>query len=470
MVPDVPGARDAAAPRCQDVPVAALGPRVVIAGTHSGVGKTTVATGLMAALSERGLRVGAAKVGPDFIDPGYHRLATGRPSRNLDEFLSGAELLPGLAARAGAGCDVLVVEGVMGLFDGSGQAGCDGSTAAVARLLGAPVILVVDASAMSGSVAALVHGFATLDPAVRLAGVILNRVGSVGHAALLREALSPLGVPVLGVITNDDSLVWRERHLGLVPVAEHPDAVRRSLRRLAATMAANVGLEALMDIARAPTARVVADPSPAARAGRCRVAVCSGPAFSFVYPENLELLQQAGAELVLFDPLEAAELPVGCTGLYAGGGFPEVFAGALGENRALLADVRRRVAAGVATWAECGGLIWLAESLDGSAMAGALAGVHVTMSERLTIGYRDAITRQPSFFGPSGTALRGHEFHRSVAEPPGDGIDLAGRFGTGRGGFVSETIFASYLHQHLSSAPALAERFVAAASTGRGGP
>lgn len=445
--------------------MATLGARVVIAGTHSGVGKTTIATGVMAALRSRGLRVGAAKVGPDFIDPSYHRLAAGRPSRNLDEFLSGDELLPRLAARAGEGCDVLVVEGVMGLFDGSGQPGCDGSTAAVARLLDAPVVLVVDASAMSGSVAAVVHGFASLDTRVRLGGVVLNRVGSVGHGELLREALAPLGIPVLGTVPSDDSLVWRERHLGLVPVAEHPRAVAASLDRLAEAIAATVDLEALMRVARDTPPVSVDDPPRAGWAGRCRVAVCAGPAFSFVYPENLELLEAAGAELVPFDPLEQATFPPACTGLYAGGGFPEVFASALAENWTLLADVRRHVSAGMVTWAECGGLMWLAESIDGSPMAGALAGVRVEMTDRLTLGYRTATIRRRSFLGPSGTIVRGHEFHRSVADPPGDGIELTGRFATGRAGFVSESMFATYLHQHLAATPALAERFVRAACT-----
>ncbi|MGH8997563.1 MAG: cobyrinate a,c-diamide synthase, partial [Acidimicrobiales bacterium] len=388
-----------------------------------------------------------------------------RPGRSLDAYLSGEEFLPGLAARAAEGTDLLVIEGVMGLFDDSAQPGCDGSTAGVARILDAPVVLVVDASAMSGSVAALVHGFATFDSELRIAGVVLNRVGSEGHEILLREALAPLGIPVLGAIPGDEKLVWRERHLGLVPVAEHPGGVRASLERLAEVISRAVDLDALTALARSAPARTVADPPSAKEVSRCRVAVCSGPAFSFVYPENLELFGQAGAELVLFDPLSAAGLPEGCGGLYAGGGFPEVFAEALGQNRPLLDDLRRRVAEGLVVWAECGGFMWLSESLDGSPMAGALEGVRVHMGERLTLGYRSATTRKPSFLGPSGTVFRGHEFHRSVADPPGDGLDLEGRFGAGRGGFVSPTLFASYLHQHLAAAPGLAERFVVASAS-----
>ena len=440
--------------------MARLGPRIVVAGTHSGVGKTTVATGVMRALVARGLRVAAAKVGPDFIDPSYHHLATGRPSHSLDAFLSGEALLPALAADAASDADVLVIEGVMGLFDGSGQPGCDGSTAAVSRLLDAPIVLVVDASAMSGSVAAIVHGFSTLDPDVRIAGVVLNRVGSVGHEALLREALEPLGIPVLGALLSDDALVWRERHLGLVPVAEQPEEVRASIGRVGEAIGSALDLDALVALARSAPARTVAEPPRAAPVGRCRLAVCGGPAFSFVYPENLDLLAQTGAELAFFDPLVDAALPEGCTGLYAGGGFPEVYAAVLGENRSLLADVHRRVTAGMATWAECGGFLWLCESLDGAPMAGVLSGVHAEMTEQLTIGYRQATTREAGIFGPAGTAIRGHEFHRSVATPPGEALELEGRFGSGRAGYISPTLFASYLHQHLAATPQLAERFV----------
>ncbi|HEX5266842.1 MAG TPA: cobyrinate a,c-diamide synthase, partial [Acidimicrobiales bacterium] len=217
-----------------------LGPRLVIAGVSSGVGKTTVATGLMAALRARGVVVAAAKVGPDFIDPGYHAVATGRPGRNLDSWICGEDVIGALAGRAAAGADVLVVEGVMGLFDGAAVPGPDASTASVARLLDAPVVLVVDASAMSRSVAAVLHGFATFDPDVRVAGVILNRVGGPGHVELLAAALAPSGIPVLGALARDDRLTWRDRHLGLVPVAEDRAAVEESVARLAEVVATAV--------------------------------------------------------------------------------------------------------------------------------------------------------------------------------------------------------------------------------------
>ncbi len=437
---------------------------MVIAGTHSGVGKTTVATGLMAALVARGHRVAAAKVGPDFIDPSYHRLATGHDSCTLDAFLSGEEVLASLAARASDRNDVLIIEGVMGMFDGSGQPGCDGSTAAVSRLLDAPVVLVVDASAMSGSVAALVHGFVSFDPGVRVAGVIVNRVGSERHGDLLREALRPLNVAVLGSIRRDDRLTWRERHLGLVPVVEHPREVEASLANLAAVIEESIDLDEVLRVARSAPPRH-ADAAPRARhVGSARIAVCAGKAFSFVYPENLELLSQSGAELVAFDPLVDTHLPENCSALYAGGGFPEVYAEALAENRSLLGEVRARVRAGMPTWAECGGLLLLCESLDGVAMANALPGVHATMSERLSLGYRRARTRVGGLFGPAGTELRAHEFHRTITTPSGDALVIEGSATSAHTGFATPTLFASYLHQHLSATPELAERFVAAAS------
>jgi cobyrinic acid a,c-diamide synthase len=439
-----------------------LGPRLVVAGTASGVGKTTIATGLLAALAQRGHRVASAKVGPDFIDPGYHALATGRPSRNLDAWLCGADVIGPLAARAGEGAELLVVEGVMGLFDGAGPTD-EASTAHVARLLDAPVVLVVDASAMSGSVAALVHGFSTFDPGVQVAGVILNRVGSEGHVVLLRAALEPLGIPVLGCLYRDEGLVWRDRHLGLVPVAEQPDAIRARLGRLAAAVGAGCDLDAIVRLAGSAPPREVGPPPRAQPAGRCRLAVASGPAFSFTYPDNLELLEQAGAELVMFDPLDADRLPAGIQGLVAGGGFPEVFAAGLAANRPLLADLRDRVSAGLVVWAECGGLLWLARRLDDHSLAGVI-GADARMTDRLSLGYRAATFEVQTPLGPAGTRVRGHEFHYSSIDPAGDAIDLSSRFGRQRAGWASPRLLASYLHLHLASAPALASQFVATAS------
>lgn len=442
-----------------------LGPRLVVAGTHSGVGKTTVASGLMAALRSRGRRVACAKVGPDFIDPGYHALACGRPGRNLDAWMCGAERIGPLAARAAEGADVLVVEGVMGLFDGAGD-GTPSSTADVAQLLEAPVLLVVDCAAQAASVAALVHGFATFDPRLRVAGVILNRLASPGHEQMVREALAamPRPVPVVGALHHDDRLAWRDRHLGLVPVAEQPGAVRASLSALAEAIRTGCDLDAIETIARTAPSRDVEPPPAPRRVGSARVAIATGPAFTFSYPDNAEALAAAGAEILDFDPMVDARLPADVDAIVVGGGFPEVMAEQLSANTELLEDVHARVTSGgVRVWAECGGLLWLARSLDGHRMAG-VVDAEATMTSRLTLGYRTAVCRAPTPLGPAGTVLRGHEFHYSRLSPGGDALELRGASGGDVAGFATPTLLASYVHVHLAGQPALAEAYVRSAA------
>jgi cobyrinic acid a,c-diamide synthase len=442
------------------VPSARLGPRVVVAGTHSGVGKTTVATGLVAALRRAGHRPGIGKAGPDFIDPGYHALASGRPPRNLDPWLCGAEAMAPLAARAGEGADILVVEGVMGLFDGAAD-GTLSSTADLAILLDAPVLLVVDAGGLSDSVAAVVHGYATLVPAVRIGGVILNRVGSDGHETLLREALAPVGVPVLGALRRDDRLTWRDRHLGLVPVAEHRAAVEEAVDRLADAIAARVDLEGIMALA-ASAPSTPAGPVPLPEPGPpFRVAVAGGAAFTFTYTDTLDALRAAGGEVVVFDPLHDPSLPPGIDGLIVNGGFPEVFAAELGSNAGLLASVGDHVAAGGATWAECGGLLLLCRTLDGAAMAG-IVDADARMTERLTLGYREATAVTDTVVGPAGTRLRGHEFHYSTVEPRGTALRLASRWGEGSDGWATPALLATYVHHHPGGDPSAVAGFAAA--------
>ena len=439
---------------------------MVVAGTHSGVGKTTVATGLLAALRRAGHRPAAAKVGPDFIDPGYHAVACGRPPRNLDPWLCGPDAVAPLAARAGAGADLLIVEGVMGLFDGAAD-GAASSTADVARLLDAPVVLVVDARAMSGSVAALVSGYAGFDPRVTVAGVILNRVGSDGHEALLREALVPLGIPVLGALRTDDRLTWRDRHLGLVPVAERPAEVAAALDRLAAAVAERVDLDAVARLARTaadrPTGAVALPPRVVPPGREVTVAVAAGAAFTFTYADTLDALAAAGVTVAPFDPAHDPALPEGTAGVVAGGGFPEVHVADLAANAPLLAEVRDRVAAGLPTWAECGGLLWLCRSLDGTPLVGALP-AEGRMTDRLTLGYRTATTTGAagSPLGPADTQVRGHEFHYSTVEPAGDALRLSSRWGTRQEGFASPSLLATYLHVHPGGDPAPVAAFARA--------
>jgi len=446
--------------------------RVVVAGTHSGVGKTSVATGLAAAFAARGRRVAAFKVGPDFIDPSYHAIATGRPGRNLDPFLCGPELVRPLFAHGAAGTDLAVVEGVMGMFDGAAGAGELASTAQVAKLLDAPVLLVVDAGGLSRSVAAVVHGYATWDPGLRLAGLVLNRVASDRHEQLLRDALAPLGLPVVAVLRRRAALATPERHLGLVPAAERQAEAGRTVAALGAALAEAADLDAIAALAAAAPTLATApwDPATALAAPGgppVRVAVAAGPAFTFVYQENLELLEAAGAELAGFDPTADPSLPDGTDALYLGGGFPETYGEALAANQPLRAAVRGFAAAGRPLVAECGGLLYLGRSLDGRPMCGVLP-ADARMTGRLTLGYRHARAAGPSVLAGQGQAVPGHEFHYSAVDPPAGPspawlLDDRRSGGSRPEGFVAGGVHASYLHTHWAGQPALPARLVAAA-------
>ncbi|MER5307875.1 cobyrinate a,c-diamide synthase [Streptomyces sp. NPDC002773] len=458
--------------------------RLVIAAPSSGAGKTTVATGLMAAFAGRGLAVSPHKVGPDYIDPGYHALATGRPGRNLDAYMCGTGLVAPLFEHGARGCDLAVVEGVMGLYDGAADQGELASTAQVSKLLKAPVVLVVDASSQSRSVAALVHGFASWDPEVRIGGVILNKVATDRHEHLLREALGESGVPVLGVLRRAPAVATPSRHLGLVPVAERQAAAVAAVAAQAEQVRAGCDLEALLALARsAPELHVepwVAEvgerlhaggpgvptlpQSPIAPAERMPtpvVAVAGGAAFTFSYAEHAELLTAAGAEVVVFDPLRDEALPEGTSGLVIGGGFPEMYGAELSANEPLRKAVAELAASGAPIAAECAGLLYLARSLDGTPMCGVLD-ADARMSSRLTLGYRDAVAVSDSVLAPAGARMRGHEFHRTVIEP-GAGAQAAWGLRQPERrveGFVQGGVHASYVHTHWAGTPEVAARFV----------
>ncbi len=471
-------------------------PRLVVAAPSSGSGKTTVATGLMAALAGRGLAVSPHKVGPDYIDPGYHALATGRVGRNLDAYLCGPELVGPLFLHGSRGCDIAVVEGVMGLYDGVAGEGELASTAQVAKLLRAPVVLVVDASSQSRSVAALVHGFVSWDPEVRIGGVILNKVASDRHEALLREAVDTVGLPVLGVLRRAAPVETPSRHLGLVPVAERGSDAVDAVTAMAAMVTDGCDLEALVGLARSAGAlscagweagEVLASspppplpvPSPGAAAPgpplpalngprpqapdglKMRVAVAGGAAFTFSYAEHAELLAAAGAEVVTFDPLRDEELPEGTAGLVIGGGFPEVYASELSANEGLRKSVAELALSGAPVAAECAGLLYLCRELDGLPMCGVLD-ASARMSERLTLGYRDAVAVSDSALTGAGTRMRGHEFHRTVVEPGAGAAPAWGMRAPERRveGFVERGVHASYLHTHWAAEPGVARRFV----------
>ncbi|MFE9672564.1 cobyrinate a,c-diamide synthase [Streptomyces sp. NPDC006259] len=450
-------------------------PRLVIAAPSSGSGKTTVATGLMAALAARGLAVSPHKVGPDYIDPGYHALATGRVGRNLDAYLCGPELVAPLFLHGARGCDIAVVEGVMGLYDGAAGQGELASTAQVAKVLRAPVVLVVDASSQSRSVAALVHGFVSWDPEVRIGGVILNKVASDRHEALLREALESVGVPVLGALRRAAPVETPSRHLGLVPVAERGAAAVAAVAAMAAQVSDGCDLEGLLALARGAGAlsgaawdasEAAASPThdrPARSAGQPApvVAVAGGAAFTFSYAEHGELLAAAGAEVVTFDPLRDERLPPGTDGLVVGGGFPEVYAAELSANEGLRKEVAALAESGAPVAAECAGLLYLCRELDGLPMCGVLDAT-ARMTERLTLGYRDAVAVGDSVLAGAGTRMRGHEFHRTVVEPGAGTAPAWGVLAPVKRveGFVERGVHASYLHTHWASSPGVARRFV----------
>ncbi|GAA5195433.1 cobyrinate a,c-diamide synthase [Rugosimonospora acidiphila] len=459
-------------------------PRIVVAAPASGHGKTTVATGLLAAFAARGLSVAGFKVGPDYIDPGYHALASHRPARNLDPTLVGEDLIGPLFAHGADGAELAVIEGVMGLYDGrafgplgvpgalagdgqlpTGLGGGDpGSTAEVAALLSAPVLLVVDASAQGRSIAALVHGFRAYSPAIRLAGVLLNRVGSDRHEAILRAALEEVGTPVLGVLRRHDAIATPSRHLGLVPAVERRPEAMASIDALADLIAASVDLDAVLSVARAAPPLAVRPWSPAAPRpvpGHPVVAVAGGPAFSFGYTETVELLAGAGAEVSIVDPLRDEKLPDGTEALVVGGGFPEVYAAELAANVPLRGEVAELARRGAPIAAECAGLLWLSRSLDGVPMCGVLP-ADAAMSDRLTLGYRDAVARTGSWLGPAGTRVTGHEFHRTVLSPAAGPAPAWVWSGTAGEGWVAGGVHASYLHLHWAGRPEIARGLVAA--------
>jgi cobyrinic acid a,c-diamide synthase len=446
-------------------------PRIVIGAPASGHGKTTVATGLLAAFARRGVAVAPFKVGPDYIDPGYHALAAGRPARNLDPVLVGEDLIGPLFAHGARGAGMAVVEGVMGLYDGRAGAGDTGSTAQVAALLDAPVVLVVDAAAQGRSVAALVHGFRSFGT-VRMAGVILNRVGSDRHESILREACEEVGTPVLGALRRVDAVAAPSRHLGLLPAAERRAEARASVDALATLVAAAVDLDEVAAIAASapalaaqPWDPVAASPVP----GRPVVALAGGPAFSFSYAETAELLRGAGAEVVTVDPLRDEKLPAGTRALVVGGGFPEVYATQLSANEPLRLAVASLAAVGGPIVAEGAGLLWLCRTFDDAPMCGVVDADAAT-TPTLTLGYRDAVALSGSPLGPAGTRVTGHEFHRTTVHPrsglllsPATGAAWAWR-GADPEGFASASVHASYLHLHWAGNHGFAERLVRAAA------
>ena len=445
-------------------------PRLTIAGTHSGVGKTSIATALMAALTRRGLRVQPFKIGPDFIDPGFHRLACGRASRNLDGWMLSRETNLEILTQASADSDIAIIEGVMGLFDGSDALTQTGSTAEMSKWLGSPVLLVIDAAAMAGSAAALIRGFEDFDPEVRLAGVLCNRVGGSGHADILREAIvAHCRAKPLGFLPSDEKIALPERHLGLVMASE--SLSREHLDAMANWIEAHVDIDRLLTVAREQSlplsSRPVAPQMSVVR--RARIGLARDAAFCFYYEDNLDLLQECGADLIEFSPVSDGALPANLDGLYLGGGYPELHAAELSENASMRDAIVQFAQTSRPIYAECGGFMYLCEAIvdtDGREyqMAG-LFPTRVRMQKQLAaIAYVEAEVPKDALWLRGGQRVRGHEFHYSIIDEMPASVSRCLRLSAGNktrdDGYAVGCVLGGYSHLHFRSSCDFASSFV----------
>ena len=459
---------------------------IIIAGERSGVGKTTVTLALLAAMKARSpvhkSLVQSFKVGPDYIDPMFHSYITGLPSRNLDPVLTSEDYVRSCFARHSQNAEYALIEGVMGLFDGATGHNDTASTAHVARLLNAPVVLILNCASTSRSIAAIAHGYRTFDPRIQIAGVVLNRVGSDRHLELLTQALAPLELPILGVLRRQDNISIPDRHLGLIPTAEMSDldGIIERLAHLGETCFDWGKLLPLMKSLHPPApsplveGEQVLHPSPLGRGaggeGKIRIAIAQDRAFSFYYADNLDLFRELGAELIPWSPISDRKLPENVQGLYFGGGFPEVFASELAENKTARESVQTAIKSGIPTYAECGGLMYLCDRIvDFQEQSFPMVNIFPTaakMGKRLTLGYRQAIALQDSPLVKKGDRLWGHEFHRSSLTEISDrplyslkGYDSHLQYPSE--GWQEYQVHASYTHLHFGAQNYLLERFLA---------
>ncbi|TCP55789.1 cobyrinic acid a,c-diamide synthase [Tumebacillus sp. BK434] len=447
-------------------------PRLVIGGTGSGVGKTTLTLGLMAAMKRRGLNVQGFKCGPDYIDPTYHTAVTGRPSRNLDTWMVAPDVMREVFWRGSAGADISIIEGVMGFYDGKDPKTDQGSTAEISMLLGAPAILLVNIASMARSAAAIVKGFATLTEGVQIAGVVANQGGSAGHIKLAKTAIEQeCSLPLLGGFVRQEGIAIPERHLGLVPAIERGE-LTPLFDKLADLVEDALDVDAILNIARsapdlAPAPGTIFGKTTAA-APVTKIAVARDAAFNFYYQENLELLEQNGAELLFFSPLAGERVPAEADGLYIGGGFPEEFAAELAGHEAVRADLKRRIEAGLPTLAECGGYMYLCNTItdrEGATyeMTGLVPGSVKMQSRLAALGYREVTALGDTFLFAKGEQARGHEFHYSTLAEEGEfpaAYFIKGLRGEKAEGYCTGQLVAGYTHLYFPSNPKIAERFV----------
>ncbi|WP_297990611.1 cobyrinate a,c-diamide synthase [Anoxybacillus sp.] len=448
--------------------------RIVVAGTGSGVGKTTVTLGLMSAFKQRGYVVQGFKCGPDYIDPTYHTALTGRRSRNLDSWMGNEQIVRDVCKRGSEGAHLSIIEGVMGLFDGKRATTNEGSTAEISMITESPVLLVVDCSGMARSAAAVVRGFQLFHEHVRIVGVIANRVGSEGHFRLVKEAIEQqCRIPVVGYLQKENDLTIPERHLGLVPSVERGE-LQPFFDELGKRMAKTVDLDAIWDLAEANELTSAPFFQPK-QTYDVRIAVAKDAAFHFYYDENLEMLQACGATLVYFSPLAGERVPHDVHGLYIGGGFPEEFVAELARDEEVKRSVAAAIQRGLPTLAECGGFMYLTEGIattDGQyyEMVGIIPG-YVRMQQKLAaLGYREVTGRKGNFLLEHDKA-KGHEFHYSTFVPRKEekfAYEVKGLRGCKLDGYMDKRLIAGYVHFYFPSNPLLVERWLNACSGVKG--
>ncbi|MFS0638832.1 cobyrinate a,c-diamide synthase [Mesobacillus foraminis] len=444
--------------------------RLVIAGTGSGVGKTTLTIGLMAALKRKGFCVQGFKCGPDYIDPTYHTAVTGRVSRSLDSWMLPREMVSDIVSKNSEGADISIIEGVMGLFDGKDPATNEGTTAEISVLTKSPVVLVVDCSSMARSSAAIVKGFQTFWKETNIVGVIANQVGSEGHFTLIKTAVEQeCGIPVVGYLSRNDNISIPERHLGLIPSVERGE-LDSFFDQLGKMVIKTIDVDRLYQLAEAPDldASLESPLLPVPEESNVCIAVARDAAFNFYYEENLEMLKEYGAEIVEFSPLKGEVLPDYADGLYIGGGFPEEFAKELSVQEGVKISIRTGINRGLPTLAECGGFMFLTDAIETTSkenfsMVGIIPGVVKMQTKLAALGYREVTGESGNFLFAGNLKARGHEFHYSTFHPNGSfppAYESKGMRGSQKEGYLKGNLVAGYTHFHFGSCPGLLKNWI----------
>jgi cobyrinic acid a,c-diamide synthase len=442
--------------------------RLVIAGTGSGVGKTTLTIGLMSALRKKGYTVQGFKCGPDYIDPTYHTAVTGRVSRNIDSWMLNHEMVKEIVIRGSQGADISIIEGVMGFYDGKNPMNNTGSTAEISLITESPVILVVNCASMARSAAAIVKGFQAFLKEVNIVGVIANRIGSEGHFKIVQTAIEQeCGIPVLGYLKRDEELTIPERHLGLIPSVERGE-LNPFFEQLGDSVLETINVDSIYELTKAPALELKESQFKRREKTTVRMAVARDAAFNFYYKENLEMLEASGAELVEFSPLKGETLPEQVHGLYIGGGFPEEFAQELAENSEVKNSIRSAIEKGMPTLAECGGFMYLTESIETTheknfEMVGIIPGKVKMQTKLAALGYREITAEEENFLLEGDLIARGHEFHYSTFQPRTEfqpAYQTKGMRGLKQEGYQNGSLIAGYTHFHFGSCPGLVENWI----------